>query len=336
MTLALGNLKLAKPILQSPMAGCTDLAYRKIARRFGCELAFCEMVKDRPIVERGEKTMQMVRTAPWDHPVGMQLFGREPGLLAEAAKVLEGLGADVVDLNLGCPVNKIVSQACGSALLKEPAQVARILDAMVPAVKVPVTIKMRTGFDDGDDARFLEIARLAERAGAAAITVHGRTRQQGYKGTANFAAIAAVKSTVSIPVIGNGDIRRGADAARMTAETKCDGVMLARGALGNPWIYREVAAALAGEPAPNAPTVAERRAVLREHFDLLRELHGDRTACLRIRKVAAWFIGGASGARELRNRLNAVATPDAFCALLSGSPKFEVLCPMSTSQKTED
>ena len=317
MTLTLKTLRLARPIVQSPMAGCTDLAYRKIARRFGCELAFCEMVKDRPIVERGEKTMQIVRTAPWDHPVGMQLFGREPDLLAESAKILEGLGADVVDLNLGCPVNKIVSQACGSALLKEPEQIGRILDAMVPAVKVPVTIKMRTGFDDGDDDRFLDVARVAERCGAAAITAHGRTRQQGFTGMANYDAIAAVKSAVRIPVIGNGDIRCGADAVRMMKTTGCDGVMVARGALGNPWIYRDVAAALAGEPAPPPPTIEDRQAILREHFELLRELYDDHTSCLRIRKVAAWFIGGTEGAREMRGKLNTVTSPDAFYALLA-------------------
>lgn len=317
MTLKLKSLTLRTPIVQSPMAGCTDLAYRKIARRFGCELAFCEMVKDRPIVERGEKTMQIVRTAEWDHPVGMQLFGREPELMAESAKVLEGLGADVVDVNLGCPVNKIVTQACGSALLKEPDQVARIVEAMAGAVRVPVTIKMRTGFDEGDDNRFLEVARLAERAGAAAITAHGRTRRQGFTGMANYDAIAAVKAAVGIPVIGNGDIRTGADAIRMMKVTGCDGVMVARGALGNPWVYRDVAAALAGEPPPPPPSIEERQAVLCEHFELLRELYDDRTACQRIRKVAAWFIGGTAGARELRGKLGTISSPDAFYALLA-------------------
>lgn len=294
------------------MAGCTDLAFRKIARRFGCQIAFTEMVKDRPVVEGNERTLEMLRTAAWDHPLGMQIVGREPALMAEAARRLETLGADVVDVNLGCPVPKVVNTGCGSALLKEPDQVGRILDAMIAAVRVPVTIKMRTGFDEGDDDRFLRIARIAGDCGVGAITVHGRTRKQMYNGFSNHEAIRAVKEVARVPVIGNGDIRSGADARRMIEATGCDGVMLARGALGNPWIYREVEEYLAAGTVPPPPGIPERAEVLREHFRIQRELYGDYVACRVIRRVLHWFVKGASGSAALREKGNRVESPGDF------------------------
>jgi tRNA-dihydrouridine synthase B len=299
------------------MAGCTDLAYRRIARRFGCELAFCEMVKDRPVIEGNDRTRAMLATADWDHPLGMQLLGRDPSTLAEAAKRLEGLGADVIDLNLGCPVNKVVKDQCGSALLREPDQVARIFEKLVPAVKIPVTMKMRTGFDEGDDERFLAVARIADRSGVAAITAHGRTRTQLYRGLSNHEAIRRVKGAVSIPVIGNGDVRGGADAKRMVETTGCDGVMLARGALGNPWIYREVQAALSGGGIPAPPTIAERAAVLGEHFTYLRELYGDRHACLRVRRVVSWYVVAVVGGSDMRVRAFKVESPAEVEAIIA-------------------
>ncbi len=307
---------LKQKILQSPMAGCTDLAYRKIARRFGCQIAFTEMVKDRPVVERNRKTFEMLQTAEWDHPLGMQVVGREPALMAEAARILEELGADVIDVNLGCPVPKVVNQGCGAALLKEPAQVGRILEAMIPAVKVPVTIKMRTGFDEGDDGRFLEVVRVAGACGVGAITVHGRTQKQMYRGFSNHDAIRAVKEVATAPVIGNGDIRTGADAKRMIEDTGCDGVMLARGALGYPWLYREVEQYLATGSVPPPPTVPERAEVLREHFRVQRELYGDAMACRTIRRVLHWFVKGAAGSASLRERGNRVESPEQFEALV--------------------
>ncbi len=294
------------------MAGCTDLAFRKIARRFGCQIAFTEMVKDRPVVEGNARTLEMLQTAGWDHPLGMQVVGREPALMGEAARRLEGLGADLIDVNLGCPVPKVVDTGCGAALLKEPERVGRILEAMVAAVRVPVTIKMRTGFDEGDGERFLEIARVASGAGAAAITVHGRTRRQMYQGLSNHEAIRAVKEVAKVPVIGNGDIRSGADAKRMFEDTGCDGVMVARGALGNPWIYREIERYLATGEVPPPPACAERAAVLREHFACQRELYGDFTACRVVRRVVHWFVKGASGSAALRERGNRVESPEQF------------------------
>jgi nifR3 family TIM-barrel protein len=304
-----GNPKtLQHKILQSPMAGCTDLAYRRVAREFGCQIAFTEMVKDRPVVERNPRTLDMLRTAAWDRPLGMQVVGRDPALMAEAARVLEELGADVIDVNLGCPVPKVVDDGCGAALLREPEQVGRILDAMVAAVRVPVTIKMRTGFGEGDDRNFLEIARRAGDHGAGAITVHGRTRKQMYAGFSNHEAIRAVKEVASVPVVGNGDIRTGADARRMLENTGCDGVMVARGALGNPWLYREIEAYLETGAVPEPPTIAERGAVLRRHFGYLREIHDDEHACKAVRRVIHWFVKGAAGSAALRDRANRLST----------------------------
>jgi nifR3 family TIM-barrel protein len=298
------------------MAGCTDLAFRRIARRFGCQIAFTEMVKDRPVVEENRRTLEMLRTADWDHPLGMQVVGREPALMADAARKLEALGADVIDVNLGCPVPKVVDSGCGAALLKDPPRVARILEAMVPAVRVPVTIKMRTGFDEGDDGRFLEIARIASDCGVGAITVHGRTRKQMYHGFSNHQAIRAVKEVARVPVIGNGDIRNGADARKMFESTGCDGVMVARGALGNPWIYREIEQYLETGVVGPPPSVPERARVLREHFRYQRELYGDDAACRVIRRVIHWFVKGASGSASLRERGNKVESPEQFEALV--------------------
>lgn len=300
------------PAIQAPMCGCTDLVYRRVVRRFGCELAFCEMLKDRPLVDGNRKTLELATSAPDDHPFGVQLAGREPGLLAEAAKRAEGLGADVVDLNIGCPVPKVVKDGLGAALLKDPPLVGRIVEAMARAVRVPVTLKMRSGFDDGDDDRFLEVARRAEGAGAAAVTVHGRTRSQYFKGAANAEAIRRVKEALRIPVIGNGDVRCAADALRLMRETGCDGVMVARGALGNPWIYRDLRAAHAGAPPTPPPTVRERAATLAEFFDGMRALYGDALACLRIRRVVHWFARGVAGAMALRAAANRIASVEQF------------------------
>ncbi len=303
-------------VLQSPMCGCSDLTFREIAREHGCELAFCEMVKDDAVVRGNEKTRHLLASGEFDHPLGMQLVGREPDTMAEAARILESLGADEVNVNLGCPVPKIVKGGCGAALLREPEQVGRILQAMVRAVRIPVTVKMRTGWTDAEDNAFLEVARIAAGVGAAAITVHGRTRQQMYAGFSNLETIRAVVEAVDVPVIGNGDLRCGADAVRMVESTGCAAVMIARGALGNPWIYREAAAALAGEPAPSAPTVADRVQVLERHFLLARARYGDFGACIRIRKVIGWYSANLEHAASIRSRGNLVAGVSDFRAVI--------------------
>jgi len=290
------------------MAGCTDLAFRRVARRRGCPFAFLEMVKDRPVLEGNRETLRRLRTEEGDRPLGVQLLGREPALLREAARRVEGMGADLLDLNMGCPVPKVVRAGCGAALLREPGRVGRIVEAVASAVRLPVTVKIRSG----EDGAFLEVARVAAGAGAAAVIVHGRPAGRGRRGEGDLGAIRAVKEAVAVPVVGNGGIRSGEDARRMAAATGCDGVMVARGALGNPWLFREVAAALEGHPAPPGPTAGERAAALREHFAHLRELYGDDLACRIGRKVFHWYVRGTPGAAALRGRGNAIGTPDQF------------------------
>ncbi len=308
----------------APMCACTDLPFRKIARKFGCQIAYCEMVKDRPVIIGNDRTDQILATESGDEPLGIQMAGRDPDLLAEAAKIIEDRGAAVVDINLGCPVPKIVKEGCGAALLKEPHHVGTILQAIKARVSIPVTIKMRTGFDEGDTDRFLELARVAEASGAEAITVHGRTRKQRFSGLSNYEAIRKVTSMVSIPVIGNGDVRSGKDAARMIRETGCDGVMVARGALGNPWIYREIERYLeTGEECP-PPTPSERAVVLREHFEYIREFYGEEKCYHRVRRVIHWFIKGAPNSSRLRNQGSKVNSYSEFDELVREFEQTEV------------
>ncbi len=288
------------------------MAFRLVARRLGCRFAFTEMVKDRPVLEGNRETLRMLRTDAADRPLGMQLLGREPRLMRDAARRLEELGADVIDINVGCPVPKVVRAGCGAALLREPDRVARIVEAVARAVGVQVTVKMRTGADPGDRGACLRIARLAAGCGAAAVTVHGRSREQRNRGSVDLDAIRAVKEVVEVPVIGNGGIRAGADARRMVEVTGCDGVMVGRGGLGNPWIYVEIERALAGDDPPRAPTAAERAAAMREHFGLLRGLYGDHLACLIGRKVFHWYAKGAPCSASLRQRGNTIDSPERF------------------------
>jgi tRNA-dihydrouridine synthase B len=310
--LDLKGLRIEVPVIQAPMCGCTDLPFRRILRRFGCALAFAEMVKDRAVIEGNRKTAELLATGEGDRPLGFQLAGREPALLAEAVRRLEQRGADVIDLNVGCPVHKIVRSGCGAALLKEPEQVGRIVEAMVAATRLPITIKMRAGFDAADGDRFVDIARLAEQAGAAAVTIHGRTRSQGFSGDANLDAIRLVKSVLRIPVIGNGNIRRGPDAARMMSETGCAAVMVGRGALGNPWIFRDIRLALDGAPEPQPPSVPERAAVLAEHFEGMCQLYGVERSLHIIRRVIHWYVKGVERSTDLRQEGNTMGSVGQF------------------------
>jgi len=313
----IGSLELDSPVVMAPMCGCTDLPFRRIAREFGCGLAFAEMVKDRAVIQKNRRTLELIATADWDRPLGLQLAGREPEILTEAARILEDHGASLIDINLGCPVRKIVKEGCGSALLREPDQVGRMVEAMVRAVDVPVTIKIRTGFDDEPEGTYIRVVKNAESAGAAGVTIHGRTRLQKFGGLSNHQAIAALKEAVSIPVIGNGNIHSAQDAKKMIDETGCDGVMVARGALGNPWIYRDIKAYLESGRIPAPPTIAERAAVLRKHFRYLLDFYGNPRAFLLVRRVLHWFVKSSPGAAQLRERCNTIGTLEEFEKVVS-------------------
>lgn len=302
MELRLGSLVLPSAVSQSPMAACTDLPFRLIAREKGLAFCFLEMVSSQALARDNEKTRRLLRSVPEDRPLGAQLLGCEPDVMAEAARIVEELGFDLLDLNLGCPVKKVVSNGEGSALLRDPDKAERVFAAVRKAVrKIPVTVKMRAGFDDPSGAQAVEVARRAEAQGLAAVTVHGRTQKQQYAGRADWEAIGRVKRAVGIPVIGNGDVLTPDDARRLRAVSGCDGIMLGRAGLGNPWIYRDLERALEGslEP-PRPPTARERRDTLLRHFDLEARLLGDRQAAVNMRRIGYWYTAGLPNAKGFR------------------------------------
>ncbi len=290
-------------VVQSPMANCTNLPFRLIAREQGMRFAFLEMISAEALVRDTRETLELMQTTPEDQPVGVQLVGCDPDVMGEAAAKVDAMGFSLVDINVGCPVPKIVARGGGSQLLREPDTAQAIFSRVVRAVtRIPVTVKMRLGYVDGSGQEAAYIARLAQDAGVSAIAVHGRTRAQGYTGVADYEAIGRVKAAVSIPVIGNGDVVDGASARRLKAVAGCDGVMLGRGALGNPWIYREVEAALSGTTPPPAPTLAQRAAVMWRHVEL--ESRYEARPVGPLRRIICWYFSDVPGVKALRDAIN--------------------------------
>lgn len=304
-TVAIGSLTLKNRVFLAPMAGITNLPMRIIARAEGASLTFTEMVSVNGLTREGQKSFELLKTTPEDRPIGMQLFGDEPEMLAEAARLVEGYG-ELIDINMGCPVKKVVGTGAGSALMKDPLKVARIVRSVRQATKLPFTIKIRTGWVCGDDT-FLEVGRIAQEEGCDAITLHPRSRAQMFEGTANWDKIGELKSALTIPVIGSGDLFSADDVVRMLDKTGCDAVMVARGAMGNPWLFREALALLAGEE-PMSPTVAERLALARRHFELFTEFAGGRVALMEMRKHLSWYSKGLPGAAQFRAAVNRIET----------------------------
>ena len=285
------------------MAGCTDLAFRLIARAHGMRFAFLEMISAETFVRSNPETQVRMKTEEADRPVGVQLVGCDPAVMADAAAGVEELGFPLVDLNLGCPVPKVVCKGGGSQLLREPETAGEIFRRVVRAVRrVPVTVKMRLGYSDVTGSEAVRIAKLAEEAGVSAIAVHGRTRDQGYSGAANYEAIRRVKESVSIPVIGNGDVADAASALRLREVSGCDAVMLGRGALGNPWIYREVEAALEGAAPPENPSIAERKRVLFRHIEL--QCQHEEYPVGPLRRIISWYFKQQPGVSQFRDSIN--------------------------------
>lgn len=312
----IGNLEFSVPVFLAPMAGVTDTAYRILAREMGCELVYSEMVSDKGINYRNTHTLEMLHTEPAERPIAMQLFGAEPESVARAAQYVESLGcADILDFNMGCPAPKVVKNHEGSALMKEPRQAFAILSTLRKAVRLPVTVKMRLGWDD-DSINVLELARLAEQAGMDAIAVHGRTREQFYRGQADWETIAAVKQAVSIPVIANGDVRTCADLARIFAVTGCDGVMIGRAAQGNPWIFRRFREFLQTGVELPEPSLAERGEIILRHLDMLMQFKGDYIGPREMRKHATWYTKGLPHGAELRNLFNQAETREDFIRIV--------------------
>ena len=312
----IGNIELSAPLALAPMAGITDLPFRLICRRLGCGMTVSEMVSAKGLLYKNVKTTEMLRIDDGERPTAIQLFGSVPAELAEAARMVEASGADMIDFNMGCPVPKIVNNGEGSALMKNPQLAHDILAAMVKAVKIPVTVKFRAGWDDAN-RNAVEIARAVEAAGVSAVAVHGRTRQQFYEGKADWSIIADVKQAVKVPVFGNGDIFTVADGFRMLEQTGCDGLMIGRGADGNPWLFTALAAALRGEPLPQPPSLKERLAQASEHLAMLIDYKNEVVAVKEMRRHISAYLKGMPHAAEFRGRFHKVDTQEQFQQLLA-------------------
>ena len=316
----IGNIVLDAPIALAPMAGISDLPYRVICRRFGCGLTVSEMVSAKGLLYKNEKTFAMLQIDPAERPTAIQLFGSVPDELAEAAKIVEAQGADMIDFNMGCPVPKVVNNGEGSALMKTPDLAGKILTAMVKAVTIPVTVKFRAGWDE-EHRNAVEIAKVAEASGVAAVAVHGRTRDQFYMGKADWGIIRAVKNAVGIPVLGNGDIFSAEDGLRMRNETGCDGLMLARGAYGNPWLFSQLRAAMEGKELP-VVTLDEKLRLILEHATALVEFKGEKVAVKEMRSHASAYIKGLPKASEYREKIHRVETLRELESLLESYREF--------------
>lgn len=312
----IGKFTFNEPVFLAPMAGVTDTAYRIIAHDMGCPLCYAEMVSSQGIHFRNERTLTMLESEPGERPLAMQIFANTPEMAAEAAKYVEDLGtADILDFNMGCPAPKIVKNGEGSALMRDLDKAYAILSAIRKAVKMPFTVKMRKGWDD-EHVNVLEIAKIAEAAGVDAIAVHGRTREQFYSGKADWDIIAEVKKTVKVPVIANGDVRTCQDLQKILDVTGADGVMIGRGAQGNPWIFKQLTNFLrTGEILPK-PTMQERAEVIIRHLDLLLKYKGDYIGPREMRKHATWYTRGITHGAILRDKFNKAEKREDFIDII--------------------
>ncbi len=312
----IGKIKLDAPLALAPMAGITDLPFRVICRRLGSGMTVSEMVSAKGLLYKNVKTTEMLRIDAAERPTAIQLFGSVPQELAAAAKLVQDGGADIIDFNMGCPVPKIVNNGEGSALMKNPQLAYEVLAAMVDAVDIPVTVKFRAGWDD-EHRNAVEIALAAERAGVAAVAVHGRTRRQFYEGKADWHIIKEVKQAVKVPVFGNGDIFTVADGLRMFQETGVDGLMIGRGADGNPWLFSQLKAALAGEKNLQEPSLDERLNLAAEHLQMLIAYKGEVISVKEMRRHISAYLKGLPHAAEFRGRFHQVDTQKQFLELLA-------------------
>ena len=315
MKLTIGTVHLDNNVALAPMAGVTDLPFRLLCKEQGCGLMCTEMVSAKALLYKNRNTKPLLETRPEESPIAVQLFGSDPDIMSEMALMLEEGPYAVIDVNMGCPVPKIVNNGEGSALMKNMKLAEKILTAMARKLHKPLTVKFRKGFNDAS-VNAVEFARMAESCGVAAVAVHGRTREQYYSGKADWDIIRRVKEAVSIPVIGNGDIFTPEDAKRMVEETGCDGLMIARGAKGNPWLFSRINHYLdTGELLP-PPSKEEVKAMILRHCRLQIEFKGEYTAMREMRKHVAWYTAGYPHSSALRNDINQVSTLEELCGLI--------------------
>lgn len=312
----IGNVKLENPYILAPMAGVTDLPFRLLCKEQGAGLLCMEMISAKALQYKNKNTKSLLAIHPKEYPVSLQLFGSDPMIISEQAKRIEELPFQILDINMGCPVPKIVKNGEGSALMKNPKLVYDIVYQTARAIQKPVTVKIRKGFDD-DQVNAVEIAKVIEEAGGAAVAVHGRTREQYYSGKADWDIIRQVKEAVSIPVIGNGDVTSGEKAVAMRQETGCDGVMIGRGAQGNPWIFQELVGYDRTGVLPGRPTKEEIKETMLRHARLQIEFKGDYLGIREMRKHVAWYTKGMEGSAKLRDAINQVESYEELQELLN-------------------
>ena len=307
--LTIGNVELPNQVILAPMAGVSDIAFRLLCHEQGAGLVCSEMVSAKAILYGNKNTEELLQIHPEEGAVSLQLFGSDPDIVSEMAKRIEERPFAVLDLNMGCPVPKVVNNGEGSALMKDPLLAGRIVEKTAKAIQKPLTVKIRKGFDD-DHVNAVEMAHILQESGAAAVAVHGRTREQYYSGQADWDIIAQVKAAGKIPVIGNGDVTDGESALRLLKKTGCDGVMIGRGAQGNPWVFREVTAALEGREIPPRPTRQELYDMIARHAQLAAQYKGEYITVREMRKHLAWYTTGLPHAAALRRQINSIETMD--------------------------
>ena len=312
--LTIGNVSLANPVILAPMAGVSDLPFRLLCHEQGAGMVCSEMISAKAILYHNKNTEELMQIHPDEGPVSLQLFGSDPDIVSEMAKKIEERPFSVLDLNMGCPVPKVVNNGEGSALMKNPLLAGKIIEKTAKAIQKPLTVKIRKGFDDAH-VNAVEMAKIAQESGAAAVAVHGRTREQYYSGTADWDIITQVKQAVKIPVIGNGDVVDAASALRLFEQTGCDGYMIARGAEGNPWIFRQILHYFETGEHLSRPDFSEVTEMLLRHAKMQIDCKGDYTGIREIRKHAAWYTAGYRNSSKLRGRINEVENYEQLEAL---------------------